>query len=266
MRKRGFTLIELLVVISIIALLLSILLPSLRQAKEQAKRTVCMTNLKQWGTVFHMYADENKYRFPPGWMTGPGITMQEEYLWPEALRNYYGDSGNFRLCPNATKPASRVINASAVFAKAPDQAWGIFPENNWGGSEGDYGSYGINGFINNPLPESQSFAYMEIDPYWRKSIVPKANEIPLMIDARWMSVYGTDSGGSLMPEFPEEVWLTDLGDIDRCLIYRHGKGVNYVAVDSSVNNVKQLKDLYYLKWHRGYQCRLQDADFYDWLK
>ncbi len=55
----GFTLIELLVVISIIALLLSILLPSLSRAREISKRVVCATNLKGIGTACKLYAAEN---------------------------------------------------------------------------------------------------------------------------------------------------------------------------------------------------------------
>lgn len=57
--KKGFTLIELLVVIAIIALLLAILLPALGKVKKQAKRVVCMTRLKELGTAYGMYANEN---------------------------------------------------------------------------------------------------------------------------------------------------------------------------------------------------------------
>jgi len=53
--KKAFTLIELLVVIAIISLLVSILLPSLQQAKELAKKTVCMSNLKQIGMAYQYY-------------------------------------------------------------------------------------------------------------------------------------------------------------------------------------------------------------------
>ena len=49
--EKGFTLIELLVVISIIALLLSILMPGLQKAKEKAQTTVCMSNIKQWNLL-----------------------------------------------------------------------------------------------------------------------------------------------------------------------------------------------------------------------
>jgi len=67
-RLRGFTLVELLVVIGIIALLISILLPSLNKAREQAKATVCLSNLRQLGQVFHMYAIDND-----GWVPHPSV-------------------------------------------------------------------------------------------------------------------------------------------------------------------------------------------------
>ena len=64
-RRSAFTLVELLVVVSIISLLISILLPALRNAREQSKAVVCLANLKRLGTGVALYLNYNGDRFPP---------------------------------------------------------------------------------------------------------------------------------------------------------------------------------------------------------
>jgi prepilin-type N-terminal cleavage/methylation domain-containing protein len=79
-RKTGFTLVELLVVISIIALLLSVMLPALRAAREKAKQTVCASQQKQIGTGFFMYAQSNNDKLPQSrFMSGQFTTSDQPY-------------------------------------------------------------------------------------------------------------------------------------------------------------------------------------------
>jgi prepilin-type N-terminal cleavage/methylation domain-containing protein len=68
-RQRAFTLVELLVVIGIIALLISILLPSLSKAREAAKRTACLSNLRQVHQALMLYAHRNKDQVPLGFIS-----------------------------------------------------------------------------------------------------------------------------------------------------------------------------------------------------
>src|SRR5262249_32292320 len=71
MRKaKAFTLVELLVVIGIIAVLVAVLLPALNKARESAQRTQCLSNVRQLGILFRLYANANKDAAPIGYVGG----------------------------------------------------------------------------------------------------------------------------------------------------------------------------------------------------
>lgn len=113
--KHAFTLVELLVVIGIIALLISILLPSLARARQSANMVACLSNLRQIGQTLQLYANDNKGYLPLG--QGPSTTVTGaayQTFWvhevsialgkdPSANNNAQALAPVLR-CPEATMP------------------------------------------------------------------------------------------------------------------------------------------------------------------
>jgi len=96
MTRRGFTLIELLVVIAIIAILAAILFPVFARAREKARQTACLSNIKQLGLAVMMYAQDYDERLPRHCQQP---ASGANYTWCKATEPYTKNAQIFQ-CPN----------------------------------------------------------------------------------------------------------------------------------------------------------------------
>ena len=165
-RARGFTLVELLVVIAIIAVLISILLPALNAARASAVSANCLSNLRQIGQAFYLYASEYNSTMPPAlfstwsaanpapatfndWPTNSLGTVPPKGIatWQIFLYPYVGKTKQVFICPvMANKPledynlSGNLANNTIVDANGVTWQFSEFYWNNYGTNKGLFGS------------------------------------------------------------------------------------------------------------------------------
>ncbi len=234
---KAFTLIELLVVISIIALLVSILMPALSKARNSAKDVMCLTNLKTMQLASIMYTEANEGKMPE-YSYGSG-------LWVNKLTKYMDEIDEARMCHRTKARLEKMEDIKSYQYGTAKKSWVWY----WDGMDiAEEGCYSINGWFYSNLNS--------LDPlkkYKDYSQVKMTSLTPVFADSKWLDskVEDTDScpaGFNLLGSD-----TTSAGGMSRYLIDRHDGKINVGFVDGSQRPV-ELKNLWALKWHKTFKC------------
>jgi len=224
---RGFTLVELLVVIGIIALLLSILIPTLSKARQASVTLKCLSNLRQCGLAFQMYAGANKQYLPYPTTTLISGDAAQGYLWFNAIDPY--------LASNTKGQELRTGVAANRTYKNYKQCpvYETFEGEKTAGTQTIYKEFARSYKMNSHLRRNNPSKQCKITDAKRNA------EFVLLGDAISMDVtsFMTDgSGGGAFEngQFSFEVndpitWATP--------VLRHNKGANILFIDGHATNV-----------------------------
>ena len=229
--KTGFSKKDLIVLLACIVFVLTNIAAIGTSGRRRAKEMVCLSNLHQWAGVFQAFINDNHGYLMQGWY----VSGQ---AWQDILRPYYGGGkGGIKCCPEATEPGMGM--SDGTFG-----AW-TFP-----GS--DYGSYGTSSCIYNPPQPGLD--------YWRRSDVAGADNVPLFLDAQWVTAYPWWT--NTPPEYEGAPWYPG-GGMGIFCIPRHYGAINGLFLDFSARKIG-LKELWLLKWARTYDLTEARENEPDW--
>ncbi len=205
--KKAFTLVELLVVVAIIALLVSILLPALGQARESARAVVCLNNMRQMGLTSQLYLIDHKYRLPPS----SCHVAQPEDFWLVKLGEYTQQDLLFR-CPSDKTPSDEFVDWLKI-------------SSNTSISEKRYSSYGLNPWLDQKKP-------IDGTPNYYNNV----QNVPRPMSAVWSFELPESTRGA--DHVHPEGWFGSIDAAKKQIAWdRHQEKSNYLFVDGHVEKL-----------------------------
>ena len=243
-KKGGFTLIELLVVIGIVALLISVIIPTLGKAKESPKCVICMSNLRQLGMGMQIYTSLNDDNTMALKHNGDNYWFHEiaphlgDWDYKENPQSNLEGVMKIAFCP---KTKLRKDLPYPYIYGSIAHSWRCFNAE---------GGYGLNLWF---LPKGVYEGDFTETYYWHK-YSQASSDVPVFSDAVWVGAWpdGNDEvpddiqgGGYGTPMFPHQMGYF----MGRVCINRHQYAVNVSFADGHCETVK-LEKLWRLRWHQ----------------
>lgn len=229
--SRAFTLIELLVVIAIIAMLLAIITPALKKAKDKARDIMCRSNLKSMQLATILYTDTYDGKMPEySFASG---------LWINKLTVFLDEVDDARYCARSKKRKQLPRQYTWGSARL---TWVWF----WAGMEDpEEGSYTINWwFYSNYAPNDNRY-------YSDSNDAKSPFNVPVFADSIWVDA-GPDHTDIVPADFNLEGDANYGGSMSRLITNRHEDDTDVGFLDGSQRSV-ELSALWSLKWHKKFE-------------